>query len=211
MDLTAATAFIELVSSERDRRKKLLPNDADAAYDQWVFGDLPFLSDLCILYLIALRHHVERQLLFYAACATGSGGTITRAEFEAERTKVFGRGWCEVKNRLKPDGCKRCGSVEALRLLANSYKHDCELQPSRKLLLHLSLDPDVCYATIPESDELRRGLARFVQLQDDASFTEITRKFVDHVLEFLADIKRQNTLSTVEWGPVSFLPKDLAR
>ncbi|MGH9444355.1 MAG: hypothetical protein ACRD3O_01235 [Terriglobia bacterium] len=73
MDLTDAQAFIDLVSREYERREALLPGGGDGAgYDQWVFTDLPFLHDVCILYLVAVRHHIDRRLLFLAACALPS-------------------------------------------------------------------------------------------------------------------------------------------
>ncbi|PYT27287.1 MAG: hypothetical protein DMG58_20615 [Acidobacteria bacterium] len=59
MDLTHAKAFINLVTAEYKRRADLVPEDENGTgcpYDQWMFTDLPFLHDLCILYLVAVRH-----------------------------------------------------------------------------------------------------------------------------------------------------------
>jgi hypothetical protein len=210
MDLTDAKAFITLVAAEYKRRADLLPEDDDGtgyAYDQWMFTDLPFLHDLCILYLVAVRHHIERRLLFFATCATGHGNKIKRADFERAQRSLLalpqGKRWKEIARRLKPTQCARYSSVEALRLLANSYKHDPRLQPDMDLVRHLGLDEKLIYAPLPESFELKRGLARIVGLPDDSRFAEITQKFVEHADEFLKDVQAKNVLSPVNWGRVS--------
>jgi hypothetical protein len=68
MDISDAKAFIDLVNAEYKRRWDLLPEDDDGTgynYDQWMFTDLPFLHDLCMLYMIArpLRSN-SRSLCF---------------------------------------------------------------------------------------------------------------------------------------------------
>jgi hypothetical protein len=210
MDLTDAKAFINLTSAEYKRRADLLPQDdegAGYAYDQWMFTDLPFLHDLCILYLVAVRHHIERRLLFQATCALGHGKKIKRSECEAEQKILLamphGQRWREIDRRLQPKQCARYASIEALRLLANSYKHDPRLQPDIKLVNYLGLDEKLVYAPIPESFELKKGLARIVGLPDDSRFSEVTERFVEHANEFLKDVQARNVLSPVNWGRVS--------
>ena len=104
---------------------------------------------------------------------------------------------------MQPEKCARYASIEALRLLANSYKHDPRLQPDSKLVKHLGLDEKLLYASIPQSFELKRGLASIVGLPDDSSFSEITERFVEHAEEFLTDVQARNVLSPVRWGHVS--------
>jgi hypothetical protein len=172
-----------------------------------MFTDLPFLHDLCILYLVAVRHHIERLLLFYAACALGHGNKIQRSEFEAEQKILLAmpasKRWKEIDRRLQPKNCARYRSVEALRMFANSYKHDPRLQPDTELVRYLGLDEKLVYEPIPESFELKKGLARIVGLQDDCRFSEITERFVEDADEFLKDVQARNVLSPVNWGRVS--------
>jgi len=210
MDLTDAKAFINLITAEYKRRADLLPQDDDGtgyAYDQWMFTDLPFLHDLCILYLVAMRHHIERRLLFLATCALGHGKKIKRSEFEGEQKILLamphGKRWKEIDRRLQPKKCARYTSVEALRLLANSYKHNPRLQPDIELVRHLGLDEKLVYAPIPESFEVKKGLARIVGLPEDSRLSEITEMFVAHAGEFLKDVQARNVLSPVNWGRVS--------
>lgn len=122
MDVKDAKAFVNLITAEAKRRRYLLPEDGEAAIDQWMFTDLPFLHDLCVLYLIALRHHIERRLLFFASCALRGGKRIKHSEFKSERDKLRamkGKLWKEIDRRLQPSKCARYSSVEALQLLAN--------------------------------------------------------------------------------------------
>ena len=60
----------------------------DAAYDQRLFYDAPFLNELCIVFLVALRHHIERRLTLFAACAADAGRPITRQEFSARMKEL---------------------------------------------------------------------------------------------------------------------------
>lgn len=210
MELSDAEAFIKLVASEYDRRQSLLPENDNSglAYDQWMFTDLPFLHDLCVLYLIAVRHHIERRLLHFATRATEHGSRIKKSDYESRQKQLLtlpqGKRWKEIEKRLTPNRCARYSSVEALRLLANSYKHDPLLRPDKELLGHLQLDTNLSYAPIPESLALQKGLARVVGLADDAHFLKITQKFIDHTEEFLKDVEVKNKLSTVNWGRFSF-------
>ena len=210
MDFTDAKAFIDLITAEYTRRADvLLQEDDDTGYgcDQWIFTDLPFLHDLCILYLVAIRHHIERRLLFLATCAIDDGHKIKRSEFESRQKTLLDMNlyerWKEIDRRLQPKKCARYTSVEALRLLANSYKHEPRLQPHIDLVKHLGLDEKLVYAPIPESFELKKGLARIVGLPDDSRFSEITEMFVAHGDEFLKDVRARNVLSPVNWGRVS--------
>jgi hypothetical protein len=194
MEFSDAKAFIELVSAESLRRDGLLDaEDSDYAYDHWMFTDLPFLHDLCLLFLIAVHHQVERRLLYLAARVTADGKILTSNEFQKRRTELNGlsiqkRG-VEVKRRLEPQACSRYASVEALRLLANAYKHDPDAAPDRKLVRHLGLDEALTYASLPESRELQKAMARLVGLNERSGFAAITEAFVKHAEEFLEDVQ----------------------
>ena len=179
MESSDAKAFINLVTEEARRREGLLKDaDPDHAYDQWMFTDLPFLHDLSLLFLVAIRHHIERRLLYSAACATGHGNAIKRAEYDirvkALLTLPLAKRWKEIEARLNPTICTRYKSVEALRLLANSYKHDPRNQPDKGLIVFLGLHPKLTCATLPESGELQKGLALLVGLPEKAGYADIT-------------------------------------
>lgn len=208
MDTSDATAFVNLVTAEMERRRKLLPEDDDGtayAYDRWMFTDLPFLHDLCLLYLVALRHHIERRLFFFAVCATRAGKPIKKATFYRRQRELKKKGWKEIARRLKPDGAVHYASVEGLRLLANSYKHDPRKEPGKDLIKYLKLNQRLTYAEIPESGELQKGLSRLVGLPDAAGYAEITERFGEHADAFLKDIETRNKLSKVKWGMVSLI------
>ena len=214
MELDDAKAYLSVVKREARRREKRLKNvPGDFAYDQWLFHDAPFISDLCLVFLVALRHHVERQLLSFAAFAVDAGRPITRADYkkrQAELQELSTREmWNEVHSRLGVNECVRKDTVKALRLLANDYKHNPHRQPSKELLKHLRLNQGLKYGQLPESGELRRGLALSVGLPKDSGYIDITESFVRHVDEFLTDVQNRNTLSSNRWR-VSFGVKDFA-
>ena len=98
--------------------------------------------------------------------------------------------------------------VQALRLLANAYKHDPGKAPSVKLLTHLRLDPTLTYAQLPESGDLQKGLALVAGLPGDAEYCEIAERFVEHVQEFLTDVRTHNALSRVKGGRASLTDFD---
>ena len=90
MESSDAKAFINLVTEEARRREALLDDaDPNYAYDQWMFTELPFLHDLSLLLLVAMRHHIERQLLYLAACAAGHGNTINRNEYDVRLKELL--------------------------------------------------------------------------------------------------------------------------
>lgn len=54
-----------------------------------MFTDLPFLHDLSLLFFVAIRHHIERRLIYFAACATGHGNAIKHAEYEVRLKELL--------------------------------------------------------------------------------------------------------------------------
>jgi hypothetical protein len=40
------------------------------------------LNELCIVFLVALHHHIERRLIVFAACTADGGKPITGSEFK---------------------------------------------------------------------------------------------------------------------------------
>ena len=80
-----------------------------------------------------------------------------------------------------------------------------------QLLKHLKLDPLANYAPLPESCDLREGLAASVDLPDDADYCDIAKKMLDLAEQFLVDVERQPIIGDVNWPPVSLRPSDAER
>jgi hypothetical protein len=98
--------MIRVIRTEKklrsDRRRQADPN---AAYDQWVFSDLPFINEMCLILLIAVRHQVERELIALAARANG-GSTVPRKQYQQnvmdQRKRLKARdGWRNLIAALK--------------------------------------------------------------------------------------------------------------
>jgi hypothetical protein len=216
MDLRIGKSVIAVIKQEQGRRDDLLHDDPTIAHDQWLFTDEPFINELCLMFLVALRHQVERQLVHLAARAGDSGSDLTRKEYDLRlqnlrRGKTGVTNWDDVERLLQPKVCIQYQSIEALRLLANAYKHDPNAQPSTELLNHLGLPTTVNYADLPESGALREGLAVCVGLNKGADYCEIAERFVDCVEVFLNDVQRRVPLSRIEWAVISNSLDDFAR
>ena len=202
---------IALIRTEQERRSSLLnAEDQDYAYDYWIFWDEPFLNELCLMFLVTLRHQVEREIVGLAARAVDNGEEISNQQYQ-ERLKQLRKGdwdWEEIKKRLTFGSCDKWDKLDALRLLSNSYKHDFSTKPNGELLKKLRLEPKGNYAPLPESDSFRKGLANFIGLGDEAGYCDIAERFVDIVSEFVAEMKSRTVLSKVKSRRVSLRPSD---
>ncbi len=198
MELTEARAFLTVIKTEELRRVESL--DPECEYDEWL-GEAPFINELCLLFLVALRHHIERSLKHLAARALDNGVNLTKADYEERIHRKNSMKQIEV--RLDLPSCAHYPSAETLRLLANSYKHNCQKKPAADLLEHLKLDRHLDYSEIPESEALRRAIAYELGLSEHAGYIEVSERLVDHSYEFLKDIERRNVLSRIIRGPVS--------
>ena len=207
--------MITVIRTEEERRVSLLTDkDPNFAYDQWVFKDEPFVNELCLMLLVALRHQIERELIGLAARAADDGKEISVKQYQ-EKVKQLRKGkvwdWKEIRNRLKLESCEGYASMEALRLLANSYKHGPSMEPGEDLLKWLNLETGVIYAPFPESDTLREGFAAFSGLGKGATYCDIVDRFVDIASDFLAKVQSRTTLNRVKRGAASLNPIDFAR
>jgi hypothetical protein len=210
--LRVAKATIDVIRRERKRRRSRLPDHPDAAYDQWLFWDTPFVNELCLLVLVAIHHQVERELIRMAAQKTDEGKPLSRAEYQ-EHLRLEHAKWKSdrksVIKKLKLDSFPVWNrDLEALRQLANSYKHTASRRPDDKLLNLLQLDLKRNYAPLAESDGIREGLAVYLKLKKDADYCAIASKLLLRADRFLTAVKQQPGLSKVNWGRVSFHPKD---
>jgi hypothetical protein len=211
MDFTTSKAVLAVIRQEADRRNAV-PRDPDWEYEQWL-ADTAFTYELCLIFLVALRHQLERELVKLAACAGYGGAEITRVQYQQslDDLRKVGSGatdWKKVNGRLSITSTNRPSPIETLRLLANAYKHDPNTQPDQLLITHLGLKTTINYAELPESDALREGLAVNVGLANNSDYISIAERFIDEVQSFLDEIKKRVPLSRVRWGPVSLLPED---
>jgi hypothetical protein len=207
MNLAHARVYLGVIRAEEQRRSELLDRvDPNVGYDQWLFADAPFIGELCLVFLVALRHHVERQLLHFAARAADQGQPISRGQYEARVDELENMKPSKLRStieaRLAVSGRLHYRAVEALRLLANAYKHNARKEPPSGLLAHLGLNTALTYAELPESHELRKGLAGIVGLPDDAGHCQIAAGFVERVEAFLEDVQVHGRLSNVIMGRV---------
>lgn len=168
--------------------------------------------------LVSLNHQVERELVGLAARAADEGKEISGQQYKekvrelAEQLRKNNKGgWKEIKKRLKlDDSCEGFDCMEALRFLANSYKHHPSMEPNDQMLTLLGLNPGVNYAPLPESDAVQKGLAGFIGLGEDTGYCDIAVRFVDIASDFLASVQSRKGVSPVKWGPVSCNPKNCA-
>jgi len=74
---------IAVIRAEQQRRASLLTDeDPNFAYDHWLFKDEPFVNELCLMLLVTLRHHVERELVRLAARAADEGEEISGQQYQ---------------------------------------------------------------------------------------------------------------------------------
>lgn len=205
--------IIEIIRKEEQRRSLLLTGeDPSFARDRWLFVEEPFVNEMCLMFLVVLRHQLERELVGLAARVLDDKEEISRQEYEQEIENLRkGNRWDmkQIENRLNLKACKGYKSIETLRLLANSYKHDPLLVPEKKLLAWLEIEAGIKYASLPESDSLREGLAVFIGLSKSATYCDIAERFLGVATDFLLSIESGTRLSEVHWGHVSLNPKDM--
>ena len=135
--------MIAVIRAEQQRRASLLTEEnSNFAYDQWLFTDEPFVNELCLMLLVTLRHQVERELVSLGARSGGEEAEINGQQYQ-EKVEQLRKGkgwdWKEIEDRLELKFCEGYEAMEALRFLANSYKHDPSMEPSEELMQLLNL------------------------------------------------------------------------
>lgn len=209
MDFKIAREMIGVIRTERQRRSDQLKDyeDSNAAYDQWLFTDEPFINDMCLIVLVALRHQVERELVFLAARAK-VGPTITRQQHQQNvakrREEIRKNGWGNLNETLNLESFKEWKApMETLPLLANCLKHQPTQEPDQNVLKHLNLPskPEgplvVRYMPLPESESFREGLAVSVNLPKDTDYCTIAETFVDLADQFLENVRHETSLAEI--------------
>jgi hypothetical protein len=62
MQRDIASQMIKVIRTEKKLRSgRLRQADPIAAWEQWLFTDLPFINEMCLILLVAIRHRVERE------------------------------------------------------------------------------------------------------------------------------------------------------
>ena len=133
--------MLALIKAEEQRRVLLLTEkDPNFAYDHWLFEDEPFLNELCLMLLVAFRHQIEKELVLLTAQAVYEKEEISAQEYQARVKELRKRGgWKTIQYKLGLDCSDEYKSLEPLRLLANSYKHNPSMMPDEDLLKMLRL------------------------------------------------------------------------
>ncbi len=175
---------------------------------------MPFINNMCLLVLVALRHQVERELVSIAARAD-TKPAITRKEHQEnianQREEIKKNGWKKLESKLSLGSLAEWKtSMETLRLLANCFKHEPTQEPDERLLRHLNLPLKpvgrliVSYLPLPESSCFREGLAVSVNLPHDADYCTIAEAFVDSATRFLESARQKRSLAQIT-GAVSLI------
>jgi len=220
MDARILKEIIALIRKEQEQRPSLLcAEDQDYINDYWPHFDDRFLNELCLMFLVTLRHQIEREIIGLAARTADDGREISRFQY-TERIGQLQLGgktsrnlkWKEIEKRLGLNDCENYKYMQVLRLLANSYKHDFSTKPTEKLLKELAKelgpDPENNYAALQESDSLRKRLVKLLGLIDGAGYCDIAEGFVDIANNFLAEVKSLTVLSKVKSSGISLKPSD---
>lgn len=210
--------MISVIRAEKRRREESVNHaDPDLAYDQWLFEDLPFINELCLMILVALRHQFERETLSLAARANHGGKEISRQEWGQERQSLRNRNnqgrfvglkTNEIKNRLRQKNWPPY--ILLLNKLTNLYKHDPLKIPDEEIIIDLHLDPEIVCGPLDESEAIRTGLANFLSLPEDADYCDIADQFVEITCEFISTVEGLEMISTIKHEKVSLNPKNFA-
>ena len=213
MDAVILDGIIAIIREERQRRISQLENiHPDFANTKWKFEDEPFINELCLMLLVTLRHQFERECVFLAARAADDGKEISFDKYKKRIEELRDNrswNWKEIRNRLGL-GPQEEKPEKVLRLLSNLYKHDLWMKPDDDFLRCLNLDNDLNYASLPESDAVREGLANLIGLKKNADYCDIAHRYIEHVRVLLLNMESLNKLSRVKWRPVSLNPSDAA-
>lgn len=215
MDLQVAKETIRVIREEAKRRADRLNGvDGDVAYDVWTFDIQPFINDLCLMLLVALRHQVERELVRYAA-RSKCGPTLTGEEFshrvrEWESKIGSNEGWKSLNAALHLNSHAEHRAMQTLRLLTNCFKHAATLKPDHKLLDHLKLprkplEPNIVgYAPLAESTRFQEALAESIGLPTKADYCTIADGFIDQAAGLLEKVSKYD-LAKVKGGRASLI------
>ncbi|HEX6901991.1 MAG TPA: hypothetical protein VF789_19890 [Thermoanaerobaculia bacterium] len=195
--------MVSVIRAEQQRRESLRTDEGPEAYYAWCFENEPIINELCLMLLVTLRHQIERELVWLAGLAADDGHEISFQQHDERVKELKGKGriswdWKKIEKRLRFKSCEGFKYVEALRHLANSYKHDPSVEPAGDLIEFLDLPSTVRCAPLPQSDRFREKLATFIGLEKHAPYCDIAEHFIDIADAFLERVKAQVTLSKLK-------------
>jgi hypothetical protein len=196
VDLNVAKAMLQTIRIEQERRLNSDSSDLEAELAQWSETDLPFLNELALLLLAAVWHGVERELIWLAAGHRAGGCELHSKSHKAligAQQRAFGKRRQEFIAEFALTELAQWPTIEMLRLLANSYKHESSRRPRTELLTHLGLCTvvqrkplKIVYGPLPDSLLFRRGLAKWLELDAGCDYCSIVEEVIRRVEQFLA-------------------------
>jgi hypothetical protein len=208
--------FLDSIRKEEKRRiRRAVKLDNEG--HEWALDvfeeERPYLNELCLMLLVTLWHEVEREIVSFGARVVPEGGVLQGAVYrerlieEREQFRLAKTRKVTIK-KLGLDECSAWGhEMEALRQVVNCYKHSPSQRPDQRLLEHLHLplkpEPRVVYASLMESNHFRKGLAKYLDLDENAGYPEIAGEFVSRVNTFLNAVEKQPEIASVKWGAIS--------
>src|SRR5437879_1381859 len=100
-----------------------------------------------LLVMVSTWYYVERELVRMAARVGDPASKIPFEEYKSEVTAMAEPSGQlrRLEERLNLSGYSDWNTLDALRLLANGYKHDPFNRPQQGLLKKLGLDTAVAY------------------------------------------------------------------
>jgi hypothetical protein len=208
--IRSLTQFIR--ADEESRESVRASMSAEAAHCQAIFRDGPLTNELYLLVLLFMWHEIEKEIVLLAALSgVQNSSPLTRDDYQKEVEHLgsmrYEKRRIEIEKRLPALGTHSWELLDALRLLANSFKHDPFDKPDPRLLKHLRLPENMNYASMAESGAVRFGLAQLLGIGDEAPFSEIVevvRKSCDRTLFIL---KTGTPLRSFETERVSLNPQ----
>lgn len=199
MNTKMAQEVIRIIRVERNERLERLERleraktEEDDYYYQII--EEPFINELCLMLLVAIRHEIERELTIFIAKKTSERKGHTHYDFgewvKEERKRLDGlvreKGWSAFYSELELETGTRKW-LEILRELSNSCKHDA-WGCSKRLIRKLNLPEKQLYMAPAESPSIREALAKSVGLASDADYLTIAETFVNLASALLSNFK----------------------
>ena len=213
--LTEGAKELLLFIKQAERRERECrveqPDEYDGPGDDY-FEEF-YINDLCLMFLVTLYHAVEREVL-HLATHVGSQ-ELTPDDVASNRkglSSLRDRALYQKLNGLLNLSVEGTESMNTLRLLANSYKHDSMRSVSKDLRDHLHLPDNLNYAPMEQSFKLRCALSKNLGVKDSTNFVAITEEFLRRAETYLTSLKQENKarLATIKRSSKGLLNPDNA-
>lgn len=201
-------SMLTVIALEEETRESIPANEEELqfGYDEWREEHLPFVNSMYLLVMVSIWHYVERELVRMAARVGDPVSKISFEDYKHAITKMGKPGQLKrLKGILRLSDYSEWNTLDVLRLLANSYKHDPFDKPKRELLeaLHLHLDPKANYRELNQSPALCDAFCSFLGLGVEAQYKDVARSYVDIAETFLNAVRTNTPLRHRKGGRVS--------